>query len=143
MSAIDIRIGQLGIHYLLDGSHGAGLGLFELEVPPASNVPPPHSHAGSEELVYVLAGRLRYTVGAETRDLDAGQVMHTPRGVVHAFANPFDTTARALIMMSPDVGAGYFQEVAEIVNRAGPPDRVALAAVMGRHGLVPAARADA
>ena len=143
MSAIDIRIGQLGIHYLLDGSHGAGLGLFELEVPPASNVPPPHSHAGSEELVYVLAGRLRYTVGAETRDLDAGQVMHTPRGIVHAFANPFDSTARALIVMSPDVGVGYFQEVAEIVNRAGPPDRAALAAVMGRHGLVPAPRADA
>ena len=143
MNTLDIRIGQLGIRYLLDGSQGASLGVFELEVPPDSNVPPPHSHAGSEELVYVLEGRLRYTVAAETRDLDAGQVMHTPRGVVHAFANPFDTTARALIVMSPDIGAGYFQEVAEVVNRAGPPDRVALAAVMGRHGLAPAPRADA
>ena len=143
MNTLDIRIGQLGIRYLLDGSQGESLGVFELEVPPHSNVPPPHSHAGSEELVYVLEGRLRYTVAAETRDLDAGQVMHTPRGVVHAFANPFDTTARALIVMSPDIGAGYFQEVAEVVNRAGPPDRVALAAVMGRHGLAPAPRADA
>ena len=72
MNTLDIRIGQLGIRYLLDGSQGASLGVFELEVPPDSNVPPPHSHAGSEELVYVLEGRLRYTVGAETRDLDAG-----------------------------------------------------------------------
>jgi quercetin dioxygenase-like cupin family protein len=143
MSTVDIRIGQLGIHYLLDGSQGESLGVFELEVPPASNVPPPHSHAGSEELVYVLEGRLRYTVGPETRDLVAGQVMHTPRGVVHAFANPFDTTARALIVMSPDIGAGYFREVAEVVNRGGPPDRAALVAVMSRHGLAPAPPADA
>ena len=43
--------------------------MFELTVPPASNAPPPHSHSNNEELVYVLEGTLRYTVGADTRDL--------------------------------------------------------------------------
>ena len=108
-------------------------------VPPASNVPPAHSHSNNEELVYVLEGRLRYTVGSEARDLSAGQVMHTPRGSVHAFSNPVDATARALIILSPDIGAQYFEDVAAVINAGGPPDKAALVEVMNRYGLVPAA----
>jgi len=65
--------------------------------------------------------------------------MSTPKGVVHAFANPFATTARALIVNSPDIGAQYFRDVAAVVNTGGPPDKAALAAVMSTYGLVPAA----
>jgi quercetin dioxygenase-like cupin family protein len=139
MNAIEVNVGQLGIRYLVDGSHNASMGMFELTVPPASNVPPPHSHSNNEELVYVLEGTLRYSVGADTRDLTPGQSMHTPRGTAHAFSNPFDDVARALIIMSPDIGAQYFKDVASVVNACGPPDRAALAAVMGRYGLVPSA----
>ena len=139
MSATEIRVGQLGINYVVDGSNTGAIGMFELTVPPGSNVPPPHSHSNNEEVVYVLAGTLRYSVGAETRDLAAGQTMSTPRGVVHAFSNPFAETARALIVQSPDIGAQYFKDVAEVVNADGPPpDRVALVSVMSRYGLVPA-----
>ncbi len=107
-------------------------------MPPGSNVPPPHSHTNNEECVYVLAGTLRYSVGTETRDLTVGQTMSTPRGAVHAFANPFPETARALIVLSPDIGAQYFRDVAEVVNAEGPPNKAALLAVMSRYGLVPA-----
>jgi quercetin dioxygenase-like cupin family protein len=134
-----IKIGQLGIDYVVDGSATESLGMFELTVPPGSNVPPPHSHANNEECVYVLAGTLRYSVGAETRDLTVGQTMRTPRGEVHAFSNPFAETARALIVMSPDVGAQYFRDVAAVVDAGGPPDKAALLAVMARYGLTPAA----
>jgi len=126
MSAIQFNAGQLGIRYLIDGSQSASLGMFELPVPPASNVPPPHSHSNNEELVYVLQGTLRYTVGSDTRDLSPGQSMHTPRGTVHAFSNPFDSIARALIILSPDIGAQYFKDVAAVVNAGGPPDKGAL-----------------
>ena len=139
MSTNEIRVGQLGIHYSVDGSQTGSLGMFELTVPPGSNVPPPHSHANNEECVYVLAGTLRYTVGAETRDLTAGQTMSTPKGVAHAFSNPFAETARALIVMSPDIGAQYFRDVAAVANAPGPPDRAALLSVMAKYGLVPAA----
>jgi len=88
--------------------------------------------------VYVLEGTLRYSVGSETRDLAVGQSMSTPKGVVHAFSNPFAETARALIVNSPDIGAQYFKDVATVVNAAGPPDKAALIAVMSRYGLVPA-----
>jgi len=139
MSTHPIKVGQLGIDYIVDGSATASLGMFELTVPPASNVPPPHSHSNNEECVYVLAGTLRYTVGDETRDLSAGQTMSTPKGVAHAFSNPFAETARALIVLSPDIGAQYFRDVAAVANRGGPPDRAALISVMARYGLVPAA----
>ena len=40
-----INVGQLQIRYLIDGSRSAGLGVFEMTVPPGANVPPPHSHS--------------------------------------------------------------------------------------------------
>ena len=88
--------------------------------------------------MYVLEGTLRYTVGSETRDLVVGQSMSTPKGIVHAFANPFPETAKALIVNSPDIGAQYFRHVATVVNAGGPPDKAALIAVMSNYGLVPA-----
>ena len=109
--------------------------MFELTVPPGSNVPPPHSHTENEEIVFVLEGTLRYTVGAETRDLTPGETMRTPKGSVHGFSNPFAGAARALITLAPDIGPRYFQDVAAVVNAGGPPDKAALVAVMGKYGL--------
>ncbi len=133
-----VRVGSLAIRYLVDGSDSGGLGLFELEVPPGSNVPPPHSHTRNEECVYVLEGMLRYSVDGVSRDLRPGDWMRTPKGSVHGFSNPFDRSSRALIFMSPDVGAQYFRDVASVINAGGAPDKDALMAVMTRYGLVPA-----
>ena len=133
-----IKVGQLEIRYLIDGAAHAGLGLFELRVPPGSNVPPPHSHTFNEECVYVLEGTLRYSVDGETRDLRPGDWMRTPKGSVHGFSNPHQDTARALIVLTPDIGAQYFRDVAEVVSSGGPPDRARLLAVMAHYGLVPA-----
>ena len=139
MSTSEVRIGRLGIRYILDGSATNSIGLFELTVPPGSNVPPPHSHSRNEECVYVLDGRLRYTVGTTSRDLGPGECMHTPKGTVHAFSNPFASVARALIVQSPDIGEQYFRDIASVVNAGGPPDKAALVAVMAEYGLIPAA----
>jgi quercetin dioxygenase-like cupin family protein len=97
-----IEVGQLSIRYLLDGTGNGTMGMFELSVPPGSNVPPPHSHSYNEECVYVLEGTLRYSVGDVTRDLAPGDSMFTPKGTVHGFSNPFSARARALIALSPD-----------------------------------------
>jgi quercetin dioxygenase-like cupin family protein len=133
-----VRIGQLEVRYLIDGSAREGLGLFELTVPPGSNVPPPHSHTRNEECVYVLDGILRYSVDGVTRDLRPGEWMRTPRGSVHGFGNPHAEKARALVTLSPDIGVQYFRDVARIVNAGGSSVRTELLAVMARHGLVPA-----
>ncbi len=133
-----IKIGQLEIRYLIDGAAHAGLGVFELTVPAGSNVPPPHSHTHNEECVYVLEGTLRYSVDNDTRNLRPGDWMRTPRGSVHGFSNPGGERARALIVLTPDIGAQYFRDVANVVSAGGPPDRTQLFAVMARYGLVPA-----
>ncbi len=134
-----IRVGSLEIRYLQEAGSGCEMGVFEMRVPPGAHVPPPHSHPGNEELVYVLEGTLRYSVGDKTRDLQCGDFMATPRGAVHAFSNPHAVEARALVINTPDIGPQYFREVAAIVNAGGPPDRAKLMATMQRHGLVPAA----
>jgi len=133
-----IKVGQLDIRYLVDGSAAGSLGVFEMTVPPRSNVPPPHSHTVNEECVYVLEGTLRYAVDDDARDLRPGDWMVTPRGSVHQFSNPHDTAARALIMLTPDIGAQYFRDVAAVINAGGPPDKAKLLEVMARYGLVPA-----
>ncbi|HSE75236.1 MAG TPA: cupin domain-containing protein [Dongiaceae bacterium] len=132
-----IRIGQLEIRYLIDGTiSGAGMGVFELTVGPGARVPPPHSHRNNEEIVYVLEGMLRYTVGEETRDLKPGERMYTPRASVHAFSNPHDRPARALIILTPDIGAQYFRDIAAVVGGPAGPDPAKMAEVMTRYGLV-------
>lgn len=133
-----IQVGQLGIRYLIDGAAMGGMGVFELTVPPGSNVPPPHSHTRNEECVYVLEGTLRYSVDGVVRDLAPGDWMFTPRGSVHHFSNPHNGTARALIVLTPDIGAQYFRDVGTVVNASGPPDVGKLIGVMAKYGLVPA-----
>ncbi|AXF04978.1 cupin domain-containing protein [Paraburkholderia hospita] len=133
-----INIGQLSIQYLIDGTATGGMGVFELTVAPGAQVPPPHSHTRNEECVYVLEGMLRYSVDGVVRDLVPGEWMFTPRGSVHHFSNPHNGTARALIVLTPDVGAQYFRDVGAIVSAGGPPDRSKLIDVMSRYGLVPA-----
>ena len=139
MSGQTVKVGQLEIRYLVDGAQQGGLGLFEMNVPAGAPVPPPHSHTNNEECVYVLQGVLRYTVDGETRDLKPGEWMSTPRGSVHHFSNPASATARALVMMTPDIGEQYFRDVAALASAGGPPDRAKLMEVMARYGLVPAA----
>lgn len=133
-----INIGALTIDYLIDGAEAGTSGVFEVTVPPGANVPPPHSHTHNEEIVYVLKGTLRYSVDGEARDLGRGDSMYSPKGSVHAFSNPHNDLARVLIFNTPDIGAQYFRDVAEVVNAGGPPNIGALMAIMGRYGLVPA-----
>lgn len=139
MNRQSIKVGLLEINYLVDGAEKGGLGVFELTVPAGANVPPPHSHTDNEECVYVLSGVLRYSVDNEIRDLGPGEWLSTPRGAVHQFSNPGAEAARALVMMTPDIGAQYFRDVAAVAAAGGPPDRAKLMQVMTRYGLVPAA----
>ena len=131
-----VKVGGLEIRYLMDGTqNGAASGMFELTVPPGARVPPAHSHRDNEEVVYVLEGCLRYSVDDETRDLQPGERMYTPRGSVHAFSNPHEAIARALIILTPDIGAQYFRDVAAVVSGPGAPDPVRMVEVMTRYGL--------
>jgi quercetin dioxygenase-like cupin family protein len=131
-----IRLGQLEVRYLLDGAGKNQVGVFELTVQPGAKVPPPHSHSNNDEFVYVLEGTFRYSVNGEQRDLGPGESMFSPRGSVHAFGNPHDKPARALVVLTPDIGAQYFRDVAQVFNAGGPPDPAKMMKLMAGYGLV-------
>jgi quercetin dioxygenase-like cupin family protein len=130
-----IQVGQLEIRYLRDGSLRKETGAFEMTVPPSAQVPPPHSHTENEEYLYVLEGRLRCRVNEEVRDLSPGESMFTPKGGVHEFSNPFSAPARALVVLSPDIGSKYFEEIAGVLGGGGPPDRAKIVQIMSQYGL--------
>lgn len=132
-----VKIGQLEIRYLMDGTvTGANIGMFELTVQPGARVPPAHSHSNNDEVVYVLEGTLRYAVDDDVRDLKPGERMFSPRGSVHAFSNPHGCPARALVILTPDIGAQYFRDVAAVAGAPGGPNPAKMVEVMARYGLV-------
>ena len=137
----EIRIGGIRVRFLLEGEQTGGtLAMFEFGVAAGANVPAPHSHDAYAETIYGLEGVLTWTVDGDARDVGPGDVLTIPRGAVHSFDNTGDADARALGVVTPGIlGAAYFREAAEVVERAagGPPDLAALAEVMRRHGLTP------
>ena len=90
----------------------------------------------AQALAALEEGRLRYSVDGEVRDLGPGERMYTPRGAVHGFSNPHDRPARALIVLTPDIGAQYFRDVAAVAGAPGGPNPANIAEVMTRYGLV-------
>jgi quercetin dioxygenase-like cupin family protein len=68
-------------------------------------------------------------------------VLCIPRGAVHRFDNDHEVDATMLAIITPGIlSLNYFREMAAVIKPAtdGPPDPVALAEVMRRHGLTPA-----
>jgi len=137
-----IRIGQLEIRFLLEGTATSGsLAMFEFDVPANARVPIAHSHDAYEETIYGLKGTLTWTVDRQVHDVGRGELLCIPRGAVHRFDNTSGADATMLAVVTPGVlSPDYFRELAALVNAAagGPPNLAALADVMRRHGLTPA-----
>jgi quercetin dioxygenase-like cupin family protein len=137
-----IRVGEMGIRFLLEGEESAGsLAVFEFDVPAGAKVAAPHSHDGYEETIFGLEGMLTWTLEGVPVDVGPGEALFIPRGAVHHFDNTRDADAKALAIVTPGIlGPDYFREVAAILDASagGPPDVVALSEVMRRHGLTPA-----
>jgi quercetin dioxygenase-like cupin family protein len=138
----EIKVGELAIRFVVEGGQTAGsVAVFEFDVPAGAKVAAAHSHDGYDETIYGLEGILTWTVEGTPTDIGPGEALCIPRGAVHHFDNTRDVDAKALAIVTPGIlGPDYFREVAAVVDAAvaGPPDLVAIAAVMRRHGLTPA-----
>ncbi len=140
-----ITVGALGVRFLVEGSDSNGsASVFECYVPAHATMPAPHSHDAFDETIYGLEGVSTWTVDGETTDVGPGEALCIRRGSIHGFANHGSTDATFLAIATPGVfGPAYFQEIGAVfaASAGGPPDRAALAEVMRRHGLTPAAPA--
>jgi quercetin dioxygenase-like cupin family protein len=135
-----IRIGQLGIKFLLEAADTNGsVAMFEFTVPVGAKVPLPHSHEHYDETIYGVEGVLTFTVDGRTVPVGPGESYFIPRGAVHGFNNLKQTDAKALAVVTPAlIGPDFFKESAAIVNAGGPPDIEKLRVVLAKHGLVAA-----
>ena len=135
-----IRIGQIGIRFLLEAAETKGsVAMFEFTVPVGAKVPMPHLHKHYDETIYGLTGVMTFTVEGKAVDIGPGESCFIPRGVVHGFNNLKQTNAKALAVATPAlIGPDFFKETAAIVNAGGPPNIEKLKAVLAKHGLKPA-----
>lgn len=92
-----------------------------------------HVHERLEETWYVLDGELEFHVGQESFRASRGPCVFVPPHVPHAFANRTDGPAKFLLILSPPTHDHYFVELAGILERSGPPDSHAIAALRTKY----------
>ena len=136
-----IHLGQIRIDYLVTaGDSDGSVTVFECLIPAGSRVPVAHSHDGFEETNVVLEGTCTWTIDGQQHELEPGGSVFIRRGQVHGFENRGSEDVRFLAIATPGaLGPEYFQDLAEVLAPGGPPDPHAVAGVMRRHGLTPAA----
>ncbi len=91
-----------------------------------------HIHSRIEELFYVLDGKMELRAGDRITDAGPGTFACVPAGVAHAFANRGDSPARMLLVCAPSGHERYFEELAAILAREGPPDPEVIGALRAR-----------
>lgn len=139
-----IRIGPLGIRFLLSGADTNGsVSVFEVTVPAQQKLAAPaHKNDAYEETLYGITGVLTWTIDGEAIELGPGQALCIPRGAVHRFDNFGTEDAKQLSIVTPAImGPAYFREASQVVNAAagGPPDTAKMVEVFRRHGMTIAA----
>jgi quercetin dioxygenase-like cupin family protein len=119
-----ISNGPSSIRILEDGSNTARrLGIAEVVIPAHTPGPPQHRHAQHDEGFYVLSGTVRFTVGKNDYDADAGTWVLVPPGAPHTFANPGDDRAVMLTTFTPDLYVQYFRDLKAMVESGRPMTR--------------------
>ena len=135
-----IKIGPLGIRFLLTGGDSGGsVSVFEVVVPVGEQLPAPaHKNDAYEEVLYGIKGVLTWTVDGTPIAVGPGQALCIPRGAVHRFDNLGSEDVKQLCVITPAImGPAYFREAAEVIGAAapGPPDRAKMMDVFRRHGM--------
>lgn len=62
----------------------------------------PHAHTGATKFYFVLEGRVRATLGSETRELGPGELAWSAPGESHGVENASNERAVLLVVMSPN-----------------------------------------
>lgn len=84
--------------------------------------PPPHVHHREHEDFYILEGQFDfYREGQEPVRGNAGDFIHTPKGVTHTYQNVGTSVGRMLGIAVPGGIERFFEEVGEPAGAATEP----------------------
>ena len=127
--------GPIRIRILEDGSHTEHrLGLIEAVVPPSPGGPPQHVHREHDETFIVTEGRLRFTSGADSVDIETGSSVTVPAGTPHTFSNPFGEPGKFICVLTPDLYVEYFRDLGKLtVNEQGMLDPADIVRTMAKY----------
>jgi mannose-6-phosphate isomerase-like protein (cupin superfamily) len=84
--------------------------------------PPPHIHHAEDELLQILAGRVRIVCGDTDAIVGAGGFAYLPRGVPHTFWAQGDESARMLAVFTPGGVEAMFTASGAPTDAAHLPD---------------------
>ena len=98
------------------GTDGSALD-WVLVLAPGGRVPSSHAHPEQEERFTVLAGRMRFRLGARRITAGPGQTVVVPPGTVHHFTNASDQPARVAVRTRPALSMRELLETAAALAR--------------------------
>jgi len=130
---VDLRGSRLD--YFLTGKNSKGCSLFEFDVAPGFDTGI-HYHTRIEEFFYILDGVLDLRSDEEVIRATPGTFVCIPPGVNHSISNSGSNRARTLMGCSPPGHENYFDELAALLAKGGPPDPEAIAALRKRYDTI-------
>jgi quercetin dioxygenase-like cupin family protein len=92
-----------------------------------------HVHRVQEETFFVIEGECEWQVGDRLVRATPGTYLFIPPGVPHDIRNASDRPARMLMTVSPPGHEHYFEELAKVAARGGPPNADAIAELRSRY----------
>jgi quercetin dioxygenase-like cupin family protein len=130
---VDLRGSK--IIYLATGQNSQGCSLFEFDVAPGFDTGA-HYHTKIEEFFYVIEGEFDLRSGDRTFQAGPGTFVFVPPGSAHYIANKSGKRARMLLGCVPPGHEGYFDELAALLAKSGPPDAEAIAALRKKYDTI-------
>lgn len=117
-----VALGGIGVIFKVYGEETGGrLAIVEHPLEPGTLVPP-HTHAGEDELSYVLEGEFGVRVGDRVLEAGPGSYVFKPRGIPHTFWNAGPAPARLIELITPAGFEHFFEEMAALFPAGGLPD---------------------
>jgi quercetin dioxygenase-like cupin family protein len=131
-----VWIGSFGTIYKVPGeATGGAVAIVEHVLGPRRLGAPLHRHSREDEISHVLEGELTVQQGDRLDTAAVGAMIIKPRGLFHAFWNAGAIPVRFLEVIAPGAFAGYFRELAPLLQAERPPDLARVAALAGRYGV--------
>ncbi len=127
-----VKLAGQPMAFLVTGKHTKHTSMFDWTIPARFSTGR-HVHRVQEETFYVIEGECEWQIGDETVRALPGTFVFIPPGVSHNIANATDRPARVIMTVSPPGHEHYFEELAELVSRSGPPNAQAIGELRRRY----------
>ena len=94
-----------------------------------------HIHLNQHETFHIIEGELTVKVGEETIEAKAGDFLHIPPGVPHAYVNlNQEVETRAVGTVVPGGLYAFLEEFLNYIETASPPDPAKIQEMSAQHG---------